>query len=353
MKNAKSGLIVIGELTHAQANDKIRSFIEKLNWPVYLDINSNLKFEYNLQNKITPTFDHPEVYDYFKKNSPELIIHLGARLVSKHYYRFLEKESKGYKITVSEGLEIEDPSYSTNLRIQTSPDIFCEEILDLLDTQNSSIKNEDSSPWENFVKKKIDIIDQSGFSYPSLSKNLLEIIPEYSTLYLSNSTTIRSFDSYCSIKSRKKLSIQSHRGVSGIEGFMAAASGHTYASDSPVTLVIGDISFLHDLNSLMLLKETQNPVIVIVVNNGGGGIFSLLPVSKDEDLLPLLTTPHKHSLSSIVNSFGIWNDQVKTVDKFKESYLMALKRKNSSVIEVIIDNDRNVEIYKKLKTVKL
>lgn len=352
IKDAKNGLIVIGELAPSVANDKIRNFIKKLNWPVYLDINSNLKFEYSLEDQVTPTFDHPEVFDYFKKKSPDVIIQIGARLVSKHFYNFLKLPNDGFRITIREGSDLEDPSYSRNIRVQTSPDIFCDQILDSLKDE-TLIKNPALLPWSEVAKKKIKIIDNSELCYPSLSKNLMEIIPEHTTLYLANSTAIRSFDSYCSLKNKKRLHIQSHRGVSGIEGFMAAAAGHTYASDERVTLVIGDISFLHDLNSLILLKETPIPIIVLVVNNGGGGIFSLLPVCEDEDLLPLLTTPHNQNLSPLVESFGIPCFKVNNIEQFKESYLCSLKNENSTVIEVMINNQKNVEIYKKLKTVKL
>ena len=52
-----------------------------------------------------------------------------------------------------------------------------------------------------------------------------------------------------------------------------------------MTLLIGDVSFQHDANGLLLLRERpgQPPVTVVVVNNGGGGIFSFLPVADQID----------------------------------------------------------------------
>ena len=48
---------------------------------------------------------------------------------------------------------------------------------------------------------------------------------------------------------------------------------------------MGDVSFQHDANGLLLLRERpgQPPVTVVVVNNGGGGIFSFLPVADQID----------------------------------------------------------------------
>jgi 2-succinyl-5-enolpyruvyl-6-hydroxy-3-cyclohexene-1-carboxylate synthase len=44
---------------------------------------------------------------------------------------------------------------------------------------------------------------------------------------------------------------------------------------------VGDLSFLHDINGLSLLRggEMAPPLTVVLVNNKGGGIFSFLPVA--------------------------------------------------------------------------
>jgi 2-succinyl-5-enolpyruvyl-6-hydroxy-3-cyclohexene-1-carboxylate synthase len=39
------------------------------------------------------------------------------------------------------------------------------------------------------------------------------------------------------------------------------------------TLLIGDVSFLHDTNGLQLASEVAGPLVIVVVNNGGGRIF--------------------------------------------------------------------------------
>ena len=35
-------------------------------------------------------------------------------------------------------------------------------------------------------------------------------------------------------------------------------------------LLIGDLALLHDLSSLLLVKNSRQKVIVVVINNGGG-----------------------------------------------------------------------------------
>ena len=45
-----------------------------------------------------------------------------------------------------------------------------------------------------------------------------------------------------------------NRGASGIDGVMSSAAGFAAGLGRAVTLVVGDISFLHDVNGLNLLR---------------------------------------------------------------------------------------------------
>jgi isochorismate synthase/2-succinyl-5-enolpyruvyl-6-hydroxy-3-cyclohexene-1-carboxylate synthase/2-succinyl-6-hydroxy-2,4-cyclohexadiene-1-carboxylate synthase/O-succinylbenzoate synthase len=75
--------------------------------------------------------------------------------------------------------------------------------------------------------------------------------------------------------------IAANRGASGIDGVLSSAAGFAAGLARPVTLVIGDLSFLHDVNGLSLLRggEMAPPLTVVLINNRGGGIFSFLPVA--------------------------------------------------------------------------
>ncbi len=48
--------------------------------------------------------------------------------------------------------------------------------------------------------------------------------------------------------------VAANRGASGIDGVMSAAAGFAYGLSRGATLVVGDISFLHDVNGLNLLR---------------------------------------------------------------------------------------------------
>ncbi len=68
------------------------------------------------------------------------------------------------------------------------------------------------------------------------------------------------------------------RGANGIDGTLSTAVGVALGTAAPVTVLIGDLAFTHDLAGLHLLGSTQAPVTLVVVDNGGGGIFEHLPL---------------------------------------------------------------------------
>jgi 2-succinyl-5-enolpyruvyl-6-hydroxy-3-cyclohexene-1-carboxylate synthase len=349
INSTEKGILVIGSLPNSISKEIINEFIKELNWPMHLDISSSLKYEYSLEESVIPTFDHPEVYDKLSKNMPQTIIHLGGRTTSKNYYKFLEENIEINLITVNWSENKEDPSQETNIRIVSQVDQFCKQLKGQLKTNSESFKID----WSSFVKRKIDIIDNAPLCYPLVSKKIIETISDQSSLYISNSTIVRSFDNYVSLKSKKNIEIYTNRGVSGIEGLIASAVGSSEGSKKHTTLVIGDISFIHDLNSLQLLKESNSSVAIILINNGGGGIFSLLPIAENSELLPYLTTPHQLNFKDTASTFGLQYKRVETPKEFEDAYRRSEDNKEKVIIEVIVDNEKNIEIYKELKTLKL
>ena len=49
--------------------------------------------------------------------------------------------------------------------------------------------------------------------------------------------------------------VAANRGASGIDGVLSTAAGFAFGLNRAATLVVGDISFLHDINGLSLLRS--------------------------------------------------------------------------------------------------
>ena len=96
--------------------------------------------------------------------------------------------------------------------------------------------------------------------------------PEPVDLYLGASLTIRVFDAVARNSAPNR--VFTNRGLAGIDGTIASAWGAALARRQPMRLVLGDVSFFHDLGALSHGRTEEVPNLqVIVINNGGGRIF--------------------------------------------------------------------------------
>lgn len=114
-------------------------------------------------------------------------------------------------------------------------------------------------------------------------------------LFVGNSRTVRQWDL---VGNRRAWA---NRGVSGIDGNIATAAGLSIAG--PITAVIGDLTFQHDVGSLALCRGRN--VRIVVLNNGGGRIFEQLNVSKEPEFEELFLTPQHLSIEAAAGAFGL------------------------------------------------
>src|SRR5699024_9150617 len=83
---------------------------------------------------------------------------------------------------------------------------------------------------------------------------LMAVAPENSSIYTGNSMAIRDVDTFF-FKSSKNLQVLGNRGANGIDGMISSGLGAAAASNTPVTILLGDLSFFHDMNGLLAAKS--------------------------------------------------------------------------------------------------
>ncbi|TFC77440.1 2-succinyl-5-enolpyruvyl-6-hydroxy-3-cyclohexene-1-carboxylic-acid synthase [Cryobacterium cheniae] len=122
----------------------------------------------------------------------------------------------------------------------------------------------------------------------------------------------------------KKISVHSNRGLAGIDGTVATAVGIALASQTGPTpqstgvtrLVVGDLTLLHDVGSLLLTPGEALPRLQIIVGNDGGGtIFDGLEVAasaRAEAINRVLFTPQRADLANLAAAYGWSYGQVAT-----------------------------------------
>ena len=111
----------------------------------------------------------------------------------------------------------------------------------------------------------------------------------------------------------KKVPVHSNRGLAGIDGTIATATGIALASqtdDRPgiTRVLLGDLALLHDVGAMLLPPAEDEPRIqVIVGNDGGGTIFDGLEVAAVAPAAAMdrvLYTPHTTRLEHLALAYG-------------------------------------------------
>ena len=105
---------------------------------------------------------------------------------------------------------------------------------------------------------------------------LFRHLPSNADLISGSSMPIRDVDTFFR-KTDKDITIFSNRGTNGIDGVVSTALGIQAARRRPAWLLIGDLSFLHDVNGLIATRFHETDLTIVIMNNDGGGIFSYLP----------------------------------------------------------------------------
>ncbi|MCX8064155.1 MAG: 2-succinyl-5-enolpyruvyl-6-hydroxy-3-cyclohexene-1-carboxylic-acid synthase [Candidatus Hydrogenedentes bacterium] len=350
LENVKKGLLIIGELRRELEIKSAFNLAQSIHWPVFPDVTSGLRLGNKTEFSVC-YYDQlllsPEFVEIF---NPQFVLHIGGTITSKRLLEFLEKKRPEYMLVTDHPLR-SDPIHRVTYRFETDLVKFCSWLA-------PAMRRRDVYPWGREIIELCGVIDGVISKWVDECDELNEItVPrfisqwktEVSDLFLGNSMPIRDADMYGSIDGTDGL-VFANRGASGIDGNIATSAGFSYGRGRVVTAIVGDLSALHDLNSLSMLTKEGVKVILIIVNNDGGGIFSFLPISAyPETFEKYFGVPHGYNFEYICKMFGL--DYIATKDKeeLKTLYIEALKRGKSCVIEVPTNRPENLKLHRELQ----
>jgi len=350
LQNIKNGVIVVGKIKEDEV-PLVLDLAEKLGWPVFADVSSGLRFGQNHPNLIH-YFDHLLLSDKLSsKLSFDGVLHLGGRMTSQRYYDFIEKQELTEYIMVLNHALRNDPNHQVSLRIESCVTNFIKAVMGLIKPRKASIALKALSAPNKNADRLIGRFfnDQDPINEPQVARLVSQLIPEGHGLFLGNSMPIRDMANYADASGHAVM-VNGNRGASGIDGLIASASGYARGINKPVTLMIGDLSALHDLNSLAMLRDLSVPLIIVVLNNGGGAIFSFLPIAEfKEGFEKFWGTPHSYTLSAAAGMFELNYSQPMDAKHFKKAYLEALKSQTSTIIEAMTNREENLKIHRSLQ----
>jgi len=175
---------------------------------------------------------------------------------------------------------------------------------------------------------------------------LARLLPEGTALFAGNSMPVRDMETFLPRLARR-VCCTSNRGANGIDGVLSTALGYSAASPGRVVLVVGDVSFYHDMNGLLAARRYSMDATIVVVNNDGGGIFSFLPQAEyPEHFEELLGTPHGLEFGHAAQLYGLPYTKVSSWGQFADALSDSFGRSGTSVVELPGDRARNVQLHR-------
>lgn len=344
IKAASRGLIVVGPQQSWARSDAIAKLAERTGWPLLADILSQERLERNLSPNAIGTYDLILGDDATTPIlKPELIVHVGGVPTSKRLNSFLESCRGIPYLKFQRDTGTIDPDKLETMRVIGDVSVLLETI-----AMELTIRDDRAflRRWQALDTLCSNVLSEhfanGSLSEPAVTSSLSAEIRDGEAIFLSNSMPVRDADSFI-LTAAKDVLIGCNRGVSGIDGVIASACGFGAGSNRPTTLVIGDLAFLHDFNSLKLAAESPVPIRIILVNNNGGGIFSFLPISDfPETFEPYFGTPHNLDFAKSAAQFDLPHYLPRTITEFRATYADLRHKNRSGVIEVTTNRTDNV-----------
>ena len=186
--------------------------------------------------------------------------------------------------------------------------------------------------------------------------HLGELLPDGALLWAGSSMPVRDLDAWLP-GSDRAIRPLANRGANGIDGVVSSALGAASAGVGHVALVVGDVSFLHDLNALATAKRHGLSATIVLVDNDGGGIFSFLPQARadapraglPEHYEELFGTPHGIDFGPIVEGLGATYRPV-GAGGLRTALAESLVATGVSVLALRTERARNVELHAEAAT---
>jgi 2-succinyl-5-enolpyruvyl-6-hydroxy-3-cyclohexene-1-carboxylate synthase len=317
------GLIVAGPLDDPATHEPIARLAAATGYPILADPLSGLRCGPHDRSLVLAHADHiVRAGPWIDAHAPEIVIRFGAMPTSKPVTELI-KAARAELFVVDGGGGWREAGLVPATFVRADAASAAEALADAVADPQSSGHGPNAQPsgswaraWlaaEKAADRALDTwlgeLEEPFEGAPF--KALGELLPAGALLWAGNSMPVRDMDDWLPTGQRA-VRVLGNRGANGIDGVTSTALGSAAVAEGPVVLVVGDVSFLHDLGALVTARLHAPNLLVVLVNNDGGGIFSLLPQARTAAPgagLPvhyeeLFGTPHGIELGPIVEAFG-------------------------------------------------
>jgi 2-succinyl-5-enolpyruvyl-6-hydroxy-3-cyclohexene-1-carboxylate synthase len=289
-------MVIYGQNTDITNKEKecIKAFFDKYNCFFAAEHMSNLFFEGTI-NTYVITEVITEIT--FTQMIPDIIITFGGNFASniKGLLRNNRKKFRHWSVNPDDNV-IDVFQGLTDIFECTSLQFF------KYFTENTDKELVNDKIYYNLWKREFDRLKMPvlNFSNVFCIYEFSKRLPAESILHLSILNSVR-IAQFCNLP--KNVKVYSNLSAFGIDGCMSTFLGQSYASNHLSFLIIGDLSFFYDMNSIGI-KHIKNNVRILLINNGGGSEFYNY-FGKENDPTIDLHTSARHTKSA-----GGWAESI-------------------------------------------
>lgn len=341
--NVSQGLIVCGPSRFDTAIWKqLSQLSHKLQFPILADVLSGIR--YQLPNTIGgfETFlSDPQIVAQL--DDVDVVLFIGGVPTSKWLNQYLEQIKPAYRIQFSHnGIWADDKHAMTHV-IHADVLLLLSALNDELPQQNS-VGYEWYARWQSLEKRFWNVLRETmaqTFFDGAVIAHVLKSLPDEALIFIGNSNPIRHVEQFVppfSDVHSKRLRLYANRGASGIDGEISTALGLAAANHEHVYIIVGDLTFYHDMNGLLALKQAGISATIVVINNDGGGIFERLPISQfDPHYTTYFKTPHGLTFESVAQLYHLTYTHVTDWNTLETALHISSQSNESTLIEVQTD----------------
>lgn len=312
---------------------------------------------------------------------PEIVVRFGAVPTSKWLNAYLDKINPTVRLHIRENGVWADDSHRTSHFLQLNETAVCQQLIHQLPKRDNTDWLDRISLTEKTAWRHLHSALADRYFDGAVVADVVELIPEESLLFMGNSSPVRHLDQYGRAHP-KQLTAYANRGASGIDGNLATALGMAAATGQPLVAIVGDITFFHDMNSLLLIKiltqrrkdtkekltnsEFSTPtsaslstslrfnqnITIVLLHNDGGGIFNRLPIAQIEPpFTELFLTPHGLNFEPVCRMFGLDYARVDGRVAFRTAFAASVQDDTPGVIAVHTNNQQDEAIRREINRI--
>jgi 2-succinyl-5-enolpyruvyl-6-hydroxy-3-cyclohexene-1-carboxylate synthase len=350
LQKLRRGIVICGPQNDLAFPSQLTTLANQLGFPILADPLSQMRCGTHDRRLII------DCYETFLSSEklvtalePEVILRFGATPTSKSLLNYIKHHHRACQIVIQE-TDWPDPLHLTTNMVQANPS---QVVMDLTTAVLTTPEKDWIERWlavaaatRASITQQLAHIDEMFEG--KIFAELASLFPPRGVLFAGNSMPVRYLDSFYPSTSQQ-IRFLANRGASGIDGVVSTALGASAVLQTPTFLVLGDLSFYHDMNGLFAAKQYPLNATIIVANNNGGGIFSFLPQRKClQTFEKYFATPHGLTFESAARLYSLTYSKITSWQEFRTHISKSLESSRTTILEVPGDRERNVEFHRSI-----